>query len=154
MTVIRNVETTALAKGVSHKKAANLAGDLLAEFNLSEFSDQLAGTLSYGDKRKVEIVRALAGQPHFLLLDEPAAGMNDAESEALLKILADLPARKNLGMLIIDHDMTLIMRLCHRLHVLSSGQTIDEGDVDYVRKLPAVIEAYLGTSPTQEVEHA
>jgi branched-chain amino acid transport system ATP-binding protein len=102
----------------------------------------------------VEIVRALAGQPHFLLLDEPAAGMNDAESEALLKILAELPARKNLGMLIIDHDMTLIMRLCHRLHVLSSGQTIGEGDVDTVRKLPAVIEAYLGSSPSQEVEHA
>ena len=154
LTVIRNVETTALAKGASRKKAAKLAGDLLAEFNLSEFSNQLAGTLSYGDKRKVEIVRALAGQPHFLLLDEPAAGMNDAESEALLKILAELPARKNLGMLIIDHDMTLIMRLCHRLHVLSSGQTIGEGDVDTVRKLPAVIEAYLGSGPSQEVEHA
>jgi len=154
LTVIRNVETTALAKGVSRKKATKLAEGLLAEFNLSEFSDQLAGTLSYGDKRKVEIVRALAGQPHFLLLDEPAAGMNDAESEALLKILAELPARKNLGMLIIDHDMTLIMRLCHRLHVLSSGQTIGEGDVDTVRKLPAVIEAYLGSSPSQEVEHA
>jgi branched-chain amino acid transport system ATP-binding protein len=154
LTVIRNVETTALAKGASRKKAAKLAGDLLAEFNLSEFSNQLAGTLSYGDKRKVEIVRALAGQPHFLLLDEPAAGMNDAESEALLKILAELPARKNLGMLIIDHDMTLIMRLCHRLHVLSSGQTIGEGDVDTVRKLPAVIEAYLGPGSSQEVEHA
>jgi len=154
LTVIRNVETTALAKGVSRKKAAKLAAALLAEFNLSEFSNQLAGTLSYGDKRKVEIVRALAGQPHFLLLDEPAAGMNDAESEALLKILAELPARKNLGMLIIDHDMTLIMRLCHRLHVLSSGQTIGEGDVDTVRKLPAVIEAYLGPGSSQEVEHA
>jgi len=56
--------------------------------------------------------------------------------------------------LIIDHDMTLIMRLCQRLHVLSSGKTIGEGDVDYVRKLPAVIEAYLGSSPPQEVEYA
>jgi branched-chain amino acid transport system ATP-binding protein len=87
-------------------------------------------------------------------LDEPAAGMNDAESEALLKILSELPARKNLGMLIIDHDMTLIMRLCHRLHVLSSGKTIGEGDVDDVRRLPAVIEAYLGSSPAQRGEHA
>ena len=93
-------------------------------------------------------------QPEILLLDEPAAGMNEAESEALLNILAELPARKNLGMLIIDHDMTLIMRLCHRLHVLSSGQTIGEGDVDDVRKLPAVIEAYLGSSAPEEVEHA
>ena len=154
LTVIRNVETTALAKGASRKKATKLAVSLLKEFNLSEFADQLAGTLSYGDKRKVEIVRALAGEPHFLLLDEPAAGMNEAESEALLKILAELPVRKKLGMLIIDHDMTLIMRLCHRLHVLSSGQTIGEGDVDDVRRLPAVIEAYLGSSPPQGVKHA
>jgi ABC-type branched-subunit amino acid transport system ATPase component len=154
LTVMRNVETTALAKGVPRKKAARLAANLLQEFNLSEFAQQLAGTLSYGDKRKVEIVRALAGEPHFLLLDEPAAGMNDAESEALLKILSELPARKNLGMLIIDHDMTLIMRLCHRLHVLSSGKTIGEGDVDDVRRLPAVIEAYLGSSPAQRGEHA
>jgi branched-chain amino acid transport system ATP-binding protein len=154
LTVKQNVETTALAKGASRKEAGKLALTLLKEFNLNDLAGLLAGTLSYGDKRKVEIVRALAGQPHFLLLDEPAAGMNEAESEALLKILAELPARKNLAMLIIDHDMTLIMRLCHRLHVLSSGQTIGEGDVDYVRKLPAVIEAYLGTSVSKEVEHA
>ena len=154
LTVKQNVETTALAKGASRKEAGKLALTLLEEFNLNNLAGLLAGTLSYGDKRKVEIVRALAGQPHFLLLDEPAAGMNEAESEALLRILAELPARKNLGMLIIDHDMTLIMRLCHRLHVLSSGQTIGEGDVDYVRKLPAVIEAYLGTSVSKEVEHA
>jgi branched-chain amino acid transport system ATP-binding protein len=154
LTVKKNVETTALAKGVSRKEASKLALTLLKEFNLNNLADLLAGTLSYGDKRKVEIVRALAGEPHFLLLDEPAAGMNEAESEALLKILSELPARKNLGMLIIDHDMTLIMRLCHRLHVLSSGQTIGEGDVDCVRKLPAVIEAYLGSSVSKEVEHA
>ena len=143
-----------LAKGASRKAATKLALSLLKEFNLSEFAGQLAGTLSYGDKRKVEIVRALAGEPHFLLLDEPVAGMNEAESETLLKILAELPGRKKLGMLIIDHDMTLIMHLCHRLHVLSSGKTIGEGDFDYVRKLPAVIEAYLGTSDSTEVEHA
>jgi ABC-type branched-subunit amino acid transport system ATPase component len=154
LTVQKNVETTALAKGTSRKKAGKLASTLLKEFQLNDLANLLAGTLSYGDKRKVEIVRALAGEPHFLLLDEPAAGMNEAESEALLNILAKLPARKNLGMLIIDHDMTLIMRLCHRLHVLSSGQTIGEGDVDEVRKLPAVIEAYLGTSGSTEVAHA
>ena len=154
LTVQKNVETTALAKGVSRKEAGQLALSLLKEFNLNDMAHLLAGTLSYGDKRKVEIVRALAGEPHFLLLDEPAAGMNEAESEALLKILAELPARKNLGMLIIDHDMTLIMRLCHRLHVLSSGQTIGEGEVDHVRKLPAVIEAYLGSDVSKEVKHA
>jgi ABC-type branched-subunit amino acid transport system ATPase component len=154
LTVLKNVETTPLAKGASRKEAIKLALELLEEFNLGSFTNQLAGTLSYGDKRKVEIVRALAGEPHFLLLDEPAAGMNEAESETLLNILSEIPARKNLGMLIIDHDMTLIMRLCHRLHVLSSGKTIGEGDVDYVRKIPAVIEAYLGTRASKEEENA
>lgn len=154
LTVIKNVETTALAKGASIKKANQIALALLEEFNLSDFANQLAGTLSYGDKRKVEIVRALAGEPHFLLLDEPAAGMNEAESDALLAILSQLPAQKNLGMLIIDHDMTLIMRLCHRLHVLSSGITIGEGDVDHVRRLPEVIDAYLGPGESKEGENA
>lgn len=154
LTVVQNVETTALAKGASRRSANKTAMSLLEEFNLKGFAHQLAGTLSYGDKRKVEIVRALAGEPHFLLLDEPAAGMNEAESEALLKILAALPERKNLGMLIIDHDMTLIMRLCHRLHVLSSGLTIGEGAVETVKKLPAVIEAYLGAGGSNEVAHA
>ena len=87
---------------------------------------------------------ALAAEPRFLLLDEPAAGMNDAETETLLHTLSELPAKRGLGLLIIDHDMGLIMRLCHRLHVLASGRTIAEGDAAHVRSHPAVIEAYLG----------
>lgn len=153
LTVAKNVETTALAKGASRKQANELAMRLLEEFSLTDFAGQLAGTLSYGDKRKVEIVRALAGEPHFLLLDEPAAGMNEAESDTLLNILSELPMQKQLGMLIIDHDMSLIMRLCHRLHVLSSGKTIGEGAVEDVRKLPAVVEAYLGSSASEKVRH-
>lgn len=154
LTVMENVQTTAIAKGASRRKAARQATQLLTEFGLLDLAQHLAGTLSYGDKRKVEIVRALAGRPRFLLLDEPAAGMNDAETEALLKILSELPAKKELGMLVIDHDMPLIMRLCHRLHVLSSGRTIGEGDVDHVRRLPAVVEAYLGSSADSEVPGA
>ena len=90
------------------------------------------------------MARALAGEPQFLLLDEPAAGMNDVETEALLELLAGLPGSRGLGLLIIDHDMSLIMRLCGRLHVLASGRTIAEGDRQAVRDDPAVIEAYLG----------
>ena len=154
LTVAKNVETAPLAKGLSRRKAGRIAEELLDEFNLSAFADRLAGTLSYGDKRKVEIVRALAGGPKFLLLDEPAAGMNEAESEALLEILSALPEEKSLGLLIIDHDMPLIMSLCQRLHVLSSGKTIGEGDVDHVRQLPAVVEAYLGGGESKDVENA
>ena len=146
LTVVDNIATSALAKGASRHKAQEMAMELLEEFNLTHYARQLAGAMNYGDKRRIEILRALACEPRFLLLDEPAAGMNEAESEMLLNILSRLPEAKNLGMLIIDHDMPFIMCLCHRLHVISSGKTIAEGDVDAVRKMPAVIEAYLGSN--------
>lgn len=145
LTVMENVESAALAQGASLRTARKTASLLLREFDLLSYSNQLANTLNYGDERRVEIVRALAGSPQFLLLDEPAAGMNEVESGNLLNILAQLPDAKGLGMLIIDHDMSLIMRLCQRLHVLASGKTIGEGSVEQVRKLPAVVEAYLGS---------
>ena len=148
MTVMENVEAAALAKGVSRAVAAERATSLLTELGLTAKSDELGESLSYGDKRRVEIARALAAEPRFLLLDEPAAGMNDAETETLLHTLAELPAKRGLGLLIIDHDMGLIMRLCHRLHVLASGRTIAEGEASHVRSHPAVIEAYLGKGAT------
>ncbi len=144
MTVRENVEASALARGDPMRKARRSADALLAEFGLSRRADDLGSALNYGDKRRVEIARALAADPAFLLLDEPAAGMNEAESGVLLQILRDLPRARGLGLLIIDHDMGLIMRLCDRLHVLASGRTIAEGDAESVRRNPAVVEAYLG----------
>lgn len=146
LTVCENVESAAVARGHSRKAARNRANQLLSEFGLQYYADLPARTLSYGDKRRIEVARALAAEPHFLLLDEPAAGMNEAESEVLMDILAGLPGKRGLGLLIVDHDMQLIMKLCHRLHVLASGKTIGEGSVTAVQKLPAVIEAYLGTN--------
>jgi len=152
LTVAENVEAAALAQGLGRRAAQGRATALLAEFGLARQAETLAAALSYGDKRRVEIARALAAEPSFLILDEPAAGMNEGESEVLLSLLSRLPAERKLGLLIIDHDMPLIMRLCHRLHVLASGRTIAEGDVESVRRNPAVIEAYLGSSA--EVRHA
>lgn len=146
LTVSENVETAAVAKGLSRQAARRKAFELLQWFELERFADWPANTLSYGDERRVEIARALAADPTFLLLDEPAAGMNEAESDTLLKLLARLPRERSLGLLIIDHDMRLIMRLCDRLHVLASGRTIGEGDIDAVRRMPAVVEAYLGSN--------
>ena len=144
MSTLENVASAALAKGDPRGVSTMKAERQLADFGLAARADDLAGTLSYGDKRRVEIARALAAEPSFLLLDEPAAGMNDAETEALMTILKALPAERRLGLLIIDHDMRLIMRLCDRLHVISSGATIAEGSAEEVRADPAVIEAYLG----------
>lgn len=145
LTVIENIESAALAHGDGLRKARRKAEALLEEFGLTSLSDALAVGLSYGDKRRVEIARALAAEPGFLLLDEPAAGMNEAETEKLLHTLQSLPRDRGLGLLIIDHDMSLMMRLCHRLHVLASGGTIATGSAEEVRRNPAVIEAYLGS---------
>ena len=145
LTVAENVETSALARGDSRRAARRKAQALLAEFDLQRRAENLAGDLNSGDKRRVEIARALAADPVFLLLDEPAAGLNDAESEGLMHSLAELPRARGLGLLIVDHDMSVILRLCHRLHVLASGRTIAEGGTEEVRRHPAVIEAYLGT---------
>jgi len=152
LTVIENVEAAALAHGNGRRASRDKALNLLAEFGLEARAEDLAIGLSYGDKRRVEISRALAADPKYLLLDEPAAGMNEAESAALLSILQKLPRTSGLSLLIIDHDMRLIMRLCDRLHVLATGRTIAEGDKDNVRTSPLVIEAYLGTGA--EAAHA
>ena len=144
LTVLENVEVAAVSMGLSRGAARSRAAEVLQEIGISRWAEMRAGALPYGLERRVEVARALATQPSFLFLDEPAAGLNEDESDELLQVLAAIPERRNLGMLIVDHDMHLIMRLCHRLHVLNFGKTIGEGTPEDVRKIPAVLQAYLG----------
>ncbi len=146
LTVQENVEVAALSIGFPRRQAHVQAAEALAEMGISRWSESLAGELPYGLERRVEVSRALAMKPKFLLLDEPAAGLNEEESADLMEILRPIPKQKELGMLIVDHDMRLIMGLCDRLHVLSYGKTIGEGTPDEVRQIPAVVQAYLGKS--------
>ena len=146
LTVVENVQVAAVSMGLTRAAALRRAEAVLEEMVLSDWSGHRAGALPYGLERRVEVARALAMEPKFLLLDEPAAGLNEDESDDLLRILAPIPAQKSLGMLIVEHDMRMIMRLCHRLHVLSYGRTIGEGTPDEVRAIPAVVEAYLGST--------
>jgi len=144
LTVEENVEVAAVSVGMSRREAHAQAHSTIEEMGLAGWKDLLASMLPYGLERRAEIARALAMSPKFLLLDEPAAGLNEEESDELLKILAPIPEEKQLGMLIVEHDMRLIMRLCHRLHVLNYGKTIGEGSPEEVRKIPSVVAAYLG----------
>ena len=144
LTVLENVEVAGVSMGLSRADARKRALEVLEEIGVARWAEMRAGALPYGLERRVEVARALATQPSFLFLDEPAAGLNEDESEELLKILVSIPSQKNLGMLIVDHDMRLIMRLCQRLHVLNFGKTIGEGTPEEVRKIPAVLQAYLG----------
>jgi len=154
LTVTENIEVACVAKGTSRRDARKMVDRLIDEFSLASYRDELAGALNYGDERRVEIARALAAEPKYLLLDEPAAGMNEDESATLMQILERLPEERDLGIIIIDHDMPLIMRLCHRLQAIAQGKTIAEGDVDAVRRTPAVIEAYLGADGMEAAHHA
>jgi branched-chain amino acid transport system ATP-binding protein len=153
LTVLENVEVAAVSAGLPRRQARQQAYELLESLGATRLADLPAGALPYGQERRVEIARALATNPSFLLLDEPAAGLNEAESDDLLQTLAPIPQQTNCGMMIVDHDMRLIMRLCDRLHVLNYGKTIGEGSPDEVHRNPAVIEAYLGV-PAQESSHA
>lgn len=146
LTVLENAEVAAVGVGASRRTARQLAGAALEEMGLVSYADWLAGTLPYGLERRLEVARSLAMKPKFLLLDEPGAGLNEEESNDLLNTLKRIQGLYNLGMLVVEHDMRLIMRLCDRIHVLQSGQTIGEGKPAEIRENPAVIEAYLGSS--------
>jgi len=146
LTVLENVEVAAVGVGMSRRRAGERARVLLEELEIEEVAGLPAGTLAFGQQRRVEVARALAMAPRFMLLDEPAAGLNEGESDELLGLLASIRDKIACGMLVVDHDMRLIMRLCDRVHVLNYGRTIAEGTCDEVSHNLEVIEAYLGSA--------
>jgi branched-chain amino acid transport system ATP-binding protein len=126
------------------RKSIDESFRLLGPFGLAKHAESLAGELSYGSQRRLEIARALALKPGLLLLDEPAAGMNTAETAALTEFLRWVRQEFRLTLILIEHHMHLVMNLCDRITVLDFGQTIAEGTPKEIRNNPRVIEAYLG----------
>lgn len=144
-TVRENIEVAVVASGRAKGKEVGLrATRALRQLGILHLANTPARVLPQGEERLVEIARAIATEPSFLLLDEPGAGLNDAEIETFLPTLQRLRNDIGCGILIVDHDMRLIMNLCDRIHVLNYGKTIVEGTPEAVRIDPAVIEAYLG----------
>jgi ABC-type branched-subunit amino acid transport system ATPase component len=149
MTVRENVEVAALVNAGRSALAGTRADDLLVLFGLTGVAGALASSLPYGDERRLGIARALATSPRLLLLDEPAAGLNEEESDRLLEVLASIRTDAGCGLLVIEHDMRLVMRLCDRLQVLDHGRTIFVGSPTDAQRDPAVLEAYLGVAWTE-----
>ncbi|HVZ41454.1 MAG TPA: ABC transporter ATP-binding protein [Candidatus Kapabacteria bacterium] len=119
---------------------------LLEKFGLLDKRDELARNLSYGDQRRVEIVRAMATRPRLLLLDEPAAGMNPTEKSELMALIRYLRDTFGIAIMLIEHDMKVVMGICERVTVLDYGIKIASGTPEEVKNDPRVVEAYLGES--------
>lgn len=119
---------------------------LIHRLDLDKYANEKATALPYGAQRRLEIARALATQPAFLLLDEPAAGMNPQESEELMRFIKRLRDEFELTILLIEHDMKVVMGVCERIWVLEYGRLIAEGSAEEIRANPKVVEAYLGDS--------
>jgi ABC-type branched-subunit amino acid transport system ATPase component len=152
LTALQNVEVGALGAGrVRRAHSREYALEVLEQLGIAGLADRWAGTLSYGDQRRLEVARALAGAPRFLLLDEPAAGMNETESEELRGSIERIRSERNCGILLVEHDLRLIMRLCDTIYVLNEGGVISRGTPDEVRSDPAVIATYIGEEE-QEVK--
>ncbi|MFO7154678.1 MAG: ABC transporter ATP-binding protein [Caldicoprobacter oshimai] len=126
------------------KRISEATMELLKIFKLDGKKDEYAKNLPYGEQRHLEIARALATNPNLLLLDEPAAGMNPAETAQLTELIKWIREKFNLTILLIEHDMSLVMKICERIYVLDYGILIAEGTPDEIRSNKRVIEAYLG----------
>lgn len=159
MTVLDNVKiglsnsiNTNLFESVTHmfkykeeeRKANEKALTLLDFFDMRSKAKYLAGSLPYGDQRRLEIIRALATNPCVILLDEPAAGMNPSETASLMENISKIRDTFNIAVILIEHDMNLVMGICETIAVVNYGQIIAKGTPEEIKNNPAVIEAYLG----------
>jgi ABC-type branched-subunit amino acid transport system ATPase component len=145
LTVFENVEAAAVLRGASRRLARAVSGELLARLGLERRTADRAAVLPHGEQRRLAIARALAARPSFLLLDEPAAGLAEDESDELVVALVAIRDAFGVGLLVIEHDMRLIMQLAERIQVLDQGRTLALGTPAQIRDDAAVRSAYLGS---------
>jgi branched-chain amino acid transport system ATP-binding protein len=149
LSVRENVEVSALGVGASQRAAARRTNELLALLGLAAYADQTADSLSHGDERRLGVARALASEPRFVLMDEPAAGLPEAEVPRFAAAVNAVRDR-GAGVLLVDHNVALVLEVCERIHVLDQGTTLAEGTPAEIRAHLGVAAAYLGESAAAE----
>ena len=150
LSVRENVEVSALGVGAGPRRAAARADELLGLLGLDRHADKPAASLAHGDARRLGVAAALAIEPRFVLMDEPAAGLPEAEVPEFAAVVRSVRDDHGAGVLLIDHNMALIMEICDRIHVLDQGRTLAEGAPAEIRENLDVAAAYLGESAVHE----
>ncbi|KAA0972166.1 ABC transporter ATP-binding protein [Aureimonas fodinaquatilis] len=144
LSVRENVRVPVYAHHAGLAEGEQAAERALEFVGIANMADRTANSLPYTQERLVGIARALALEPDFLMLDEPAAGMNDAEGQQLVDLIARIPPAYGCGVLLIEHNMPVVMGVCENLHVLRGGKTLASGPREQVRMNRDVIDSYLG----------
>ncbi|HEY0416014.1 MAG TPA: ABC transporter ATP-binding protein [Gaiellaceae bacterium] len=150
LSVRENVEVSALGVGASARDASRRGAALLERLGLDRYADAPAAALAHGDERRLGVARALATDPSFVLLDEPAAGLPEAEVPDFAALVRSIASDHGAGVLLIDHNMALIMETCDRIQVLDQGTVLAEGTPGEIRGNLDVAAAYLGETPVPE----
>lgn len=145
-----NIEVAAVARGSSRKQARAEASELLKRFELTSHSETPASALPFGLERRLSLARVVASKPQFLLLDEPAAGLNEAEKVEFGTLLTEIQQETGCGVLIIEHDMHMIHSLCGSVQVLAEGRTLAVGTPAEIAADKGVVEAFLGKEAADE----
>jgi branched-chain amino acid transport system ATP-binding protein len=146
LSVRENVEVAALGVGTGTREARRRAQELLERLGLANLADVPAGSLAQGDERRLGVARALVTEPDFVLMDEPAAGLPEAEVPEFAEVVRSVRDEYLAGVLLIDHNMALVMGVCDRIHVLDQGRTLAAGTPEEIRGDLDVAAAYLGES--------
>jgi branched-chain amino acid transport system ATP-binding protein len=150
LTVRENVEVAAMGSGASPRAARRRADGLLDQLRLAAYASVRAGSLAHGDERRLGVARALATEPRFVLMDEPAAGLPEAEVPDFAEVVRSVRDEHDAGVLLIDHNMALVMDVCDRIQVLDHGATLAAGAPREIRANLDVAAAYLGESAVHE----
>ncbi|MFT3670688.1 ABC transporter ATP-binding protein [Aestuariivirga sp.] len=150
LSVLDNLEVTGVGLGLSRREAAEKAEAMLDWIGISSLAERTAGGLPYTDERRVAIGRALMLEPKYILLDEPAAGMSAEEAADLVKLIRRIASEVGCGVLLIEHNIGLVLSICSHIHVLDSGEVIEDGPPAAIKASERVRHAYMGTQADAE----